>query len=90
MKYLVVDSGPLIKGVRLERIEAEHYVTIPEVLREIRDRQARQMLSTLPVELALLGRHVACRCKPLSRGARGTTPRDVSAGVPGQGAVRSF
>ena len=51
MKYLVVDSGPLIKGVRLERIEAEHYVTVPEVMLEIRDRQARQLLSTLPVEL---------------------------------------
>jgi rRNA maturation endonuclease Nob1 len=51
MKFLVVDSGPLIKGVRLERIEAEHYVTVPEVLLEIRDRQARQLISTLPVEL---------------------------------------
>ena len=51
MKYLVVDSGPLIKGVRLERIDAEHFVTVPEVLIEVRDRQARHLLSTLPVEL---------------------------------------
>ena len=51
MKFLVVDSGPLIKGVRLERIDADRYVTVPEVMREIRDRQARQLLSTLPVEL---------------------------------------
>ena len=33
MRYLVVDSGPLIKGVRLERIDAERFVTVPEVLR---------------------------------------------------------
>ena len=24
MRFLVVDSGPLIKGIRLERIDAEH------------------------------------------------------------------
>ena len=51
MKFLVVDSGPLIKGVRLERIEAEHYVTVPEVMLEIRDKQTRQLMNTLPVEL---------------------------------------
>ena len=32
MKYLVVDSGPLIKGARLERMGAERFVTVPEVL----------------------------------------------------------
>ncbi|KAL1529942.1 hypothetical protein AB1Y20_000870 [Prymnesium parvum] len=51
MRWLVVDSGPLIKGVRLERIEAERYATVPEVMHEIRDRQARHLLSTLPVEI---------------------------------------
>ena len=45
MKFLVVDSGPLIKGVRLERIDADRYVTVPEVMKEIRDKQARQLLS---------------------------------------------
>ena len=51
LKYAVVDSGPLIKGVRLETLNADGLVTVPEVLKEIRDRQARQMLASLPVEL---------------------------------------
>ena len=51
LAYAVVDSGPLIKGVRLETLNADALVTVPEVLLEIRDRQARQMLATLPVEL---------------------------------------
>ena len=53
MKYLVVDSGPLIKGVRLERFGAERYVTVPEVLGELRDSQARALLESLPFELEL-------------------------------------
>ena len=51
MKYAVVDSGPLIKGVRLELLRAERLVTVPQVLSEIRDKHARQMLEALPVEL---------------------------------------
>ena len=51
LSYAVIDSGPLIKGVRLETLNADALVTVPEVLREIRDRQARQMLASLPVEL---------------------------------------
>ena len=51
MRFLVVDSGPLIKGIRLERIDAERFVTVPEVLSEIRDKQTRALLETLPVEL---------------------------------------
>ena len=53
MKYLVIDSGPLIKGVRLERFGAERYVTVPEVLGELRDSQARALLESLPFELEL-------------------------------------
>ena len=51
MRYAVIDSGPIIKGVRLESLKAEHLVTVPEVLSEIRDKRAREMLATLPVEL---------------------------------------
>ena len=40
MKYLVVDSGPVIRGARLERFGAEQLVTVPEVLREVRDPAA--------------------------------------------------
>ena len=51
MKYAVIDSGPLIKGVRLETIGAERYVTVPEVLLELRDRHVRERLAALPFEL---------------------------------------
>lgn len=51
MKYAVVDSGPIIRGARLDRLGAENLVTIPEVLSEIRDKHARQMLETMPAEL---------------------------------------
>ena len=40
----------IVKGIRLERL-AEEAVTIPEVLREIKDKQARHTLATLPFEL---------------------------------------
>ena len=51
MRYLVVDSGPVIKGARLEVAEADNYITVPEVLKEIRDRQARTGLQLLPFDL---------------------------------------
>ena len=51
MKYAVVDSGPIIRGVRLERLGAEALVTIPEVLAEIRDKHARASLAQMPSEL---------------------------------------
>ncbi|KAI8816098.1 Nin one binding Zn-ribbon like-domain-containing protein [Fimicolochytrium jonesii] len=47
---LVVDSAPLIKGTPLFHL-AERFVTIPEVLAEIRDKRARQGLTTLPFDL---------------------------------------
>ncbi|TPX69551.1 hypothetical protein SpCBS45565_g02250 [Spizellomyces sp. 'palustris'] len=47
---LVVDAAPLIKGTPLGHL-AERFITIPEVLKEIRDRQARQALAQLPFDL---------------------------------------
>ncbi|OZJ01999.1 hypothetical protein BZG36_04727 [Bifiguratus adelaidae] len=47
---LVVDSGPLLKRANIAHL-AEKFVTIPEVIHEIRDEAARQYLSTLPFEL---------------------------------------
>ncbi len=49
-KYLVIDTGALIKGVRLERL-ASHFYTIQEVLNEVRDRQARHFLASFPFEI---------------------------------------
>mmetsp|Transcript_30836 Transcript_30836/g.77098 ORF Transcript_30836/g.77098 Transcript_30836/m.77098 type:complete len:484 (+) Transcript_30836:49-1500(+) len=51
MRYLVVDSGPLIKGARLDAVDAKTYITVPEVMGEIRDRQARAGLQMLPFEI---------------------------------------
>ncbi len=43
----VVDANAIINGVRVERI-ATTVMTIPEVLEEIKDKQSRQFLATLP------------------------------------------
>ena len=51
LAFAVIDSGPLIRGLRLETLHAERLVTVPEVLREIRDQRTRHMLDSLPVEL---------------------------------------
>ncbi|KAJ3278273.1 Nin1 binding protein [Borealophlyctis nickersoniae] len=47
---LVVDAAPLIRGTLRPHL-ASRFVTIPEVMREVRDRQAREALATLPFEL---------------------------------------
>ena len=47
---VVVDTNAIVKGFRLERF-ANEAVTIPEVLAEVRDRQARHTVATLPFEL---------------------------------------
>ena len=47
---VVVDTNAIVKAARLERF-ADEAVTIPEVLAEVRDRQARHTLATLPFEL---------------------------------------
>jgi RNA-binding protein NOB1 len=49
-KVLVVDTGAILKGARLE-VYAEVFYTIPEVVGEVRDRQAREQLQQLPYEL---------------------------------------
>jgi|LauGreDrversion4_1035100.scaffolds.fasta_scaffold148854_1 hypothetical protein len=43
----IVDANAIINGLRLEHL-ASSFVTIPEVLDEIRDKQSRQFLATLP------------------------------------------
>ncbi|EEH53702.1 uncharacterized protein MICPUCDRAFT_3608, partial [Micromonas pusilla CCMP1545] len=48
----VVDANALIKGLKLERL-AEEAITIPEVLSEIKDAQARRALATLPFDLVV-------------------------------------
>ena len=50
VKCLVVDSGAIIAGSRLENI-AEEFFTIKEVLDEIRDEGARVTLANLPYQL---------------------------------------
>lgn len=46
----MVDANALISGLRLENL-ADRFCTIPEVLAEVRDKQARTFLSTLPFSL---------------------------------------
>ena len=47
---LVLDSGAIIKGVRVERLGTEFW-TIAEVIEEIRDQRARDYLQTFPYEI---------------------------------------
>ncbi|KAG2501826.1 hypothetical protein HYH03_000325 [Edaphochlamys debaryana] len=49
-RVAVVDTNAIISGLRLEAI-ADRFCTIPEVLAEVRDKQSRQFLSTLPFGL---------------------------------------
>ena len=49
-RHLVVDSGAIIKGLHLQD-HADFFWTVPEVLKEIRDKRARHVLETLPYEL---------------------------------------
>lgn len=48
---LVIDSNAIIKGIRLDNLKAEEVVTITEVLNEVKDKNARQLLTTLPFVL---------------------------------------
>ncbi len=50
---LVVDANAIINGIRLEGI-ADRAVTIQEVLDEVRDRQSRQYLASLPFDLQVV------------------------------------
>ncbi|GFR39822.1 hypothetical protein Agub_g315 [Astrephomene gubernaculifera] len=49
-RVAVVDTNAIISGLRLEQL-ADRFCTIPEVLAEVRDKQARTFLSTLPFSL---------------------------------------
>jgi RNA-binding protein NOB1 len=46
-KVAVVDANAIINGIRVDSLAAR-LVTVPEVLDEIRDKQSRQFLATLP------------------------------------------
>ena len=50
LKHLVVDSGAIITGERLEHL-AENFWTVQEVIEEIRDSRSRHVLSTAPFHL---------------------------------------
>lgn len=52
-RVAVVDANAIISGLHLEGL-AQKFVTIPEVIAEIRDKQARQFLSMLPYTLYTL------------------------------------
>jgi hypothetical protein len=52
LRLLVVDANAIIGGIKLEGI-ADCAVTIQEVFDEIRDKQSRQFLTTLPYKLQL-------------------------------------
>ena len=47
LSVVVVDANALISGVRLEGF-ADRAITIPEVLAEVRDKQSRAYLASLP------------------------------------------
>lgn len=46
-RQAVVDSNAIMKGLRLESV-AERLVTVPEVFSEVRDKQSRAFLASLP------------------------------------------
>lgn len=50
LRALVVDTGALVRGEKLEEL-AEEFFTIREVLAEVRDKRTRRMLETLPFRL---------------------------------------
>lgn len=52
LRLLVVDANAIIAGIRLEGV-ADRAVTIQEVFNEIRDKQSRQFLATLPYQLQI-------------------------------------
>eukprot|EP00286_Rhodomonas_abbreviata_P006536 CAMPEP_0181316598 /NCGR_PEP_ID=MMETSP1101-20121128/15982_1 /TAXON_ID=46948 /ORGANISM="Rhodomonas abbreviata, Strain Caron Lab Isolate" /LENGTH=201 /DNA_ID=CAMNT_0023423859 /DNA_START=70 /DNA_END=671 /DNA_ORIENTATION=+ len=52
-RKVVLDSGAIIKGGRLERL-GDKFWTIQEVLSEVRDSNARMVLETFPFELQVI------------------------------------
>eukprot|EP00741_Cyanophora_paradoxa_P017373 tig00020964_g16782.t1 len=49
-RQIVVDANAVIKGIKLERLNAK-LVTVSEVLGEVRDKEARGQLALLPVDV---------------------------------------
>jgi RNA-binding protein NOB1 len=49
-KIVVVDTGAIIKGFRLEKFSTDLW-TINEVLHEVRDRQSREFLASFPYKI---------------------------------------
>ncbi|KAJ1679749.1 20S-pre-rRNA D-site endonuclease nob1 [Spiromyces aspiralis] len=52
IKTLVIDTNPLLKGLKIGHI-SEKYVTVPEVLQEVRSKGARSNLESLLLGLDL-------------------------------------
>ncbi|KAJ3036797.1 Nin1 binding protein, partial [Rhizophlyctis rosea] len=52
VQTLVLDTAPLIQTQPLVHL-ASHFITIPEVMREVRDARARQNLAVLPFEIEI-------------------------------------
>lgn len=53
--HLVLDTSPFLRGGVLKlRTLADKFYTIPEVLNEIRDRQARNDLALLPFDIQVI------------------------------------
>lgn len=54
LEFLVIDSNAIIKGHGLDLYtKAKLIVTVPEVLDEIRDSKAKELLSRLPFTLEI-------------------------------------
>lgn len=54
MEYLVLDANAIIHGFGLDfEKKAKHIVTIPEVIDEIKDEHARELLARLPYSIEL-------------------------------------
>ncbi len=54
MEYLVLDANAIIHGFGLDfEKKAKHIVTIPEVIDEIKDEHARELLARLPYTIEL-------------------------------------
>ena len=52
LEYLVLDAGALIRGHGLSLYHrSKRIITVPDVLMEIRDSKARELLLSLPFEI---------------------------------------
>eukprot|EP00658_Telonema_sp_P-2_P085324 TRINITY_DN9705_c0_g1_i5.p1 TRINITY_DN9705_c0_g1~~TRINITY_DN9705_c0_g1_i5.p1 ORF type:complete len:448 (+),score=83.14 TRINITY_DN9705_c0_g1_i5:195-1538(+) len=51
-EVLVIDTGGIVKGAHLQNL-GDKFITIPDVLREVRDKKSRAWLDALPYQLEL-------------------------------------